>query len=111
MSVELLDTPGQSRFDDFSRHIAVLVWRALAALNVLLVDKNLDALLDHADAGVEPGFGLVDDLWPWRGKENQLMIKEKKISQDWKRLYCMAKSEFVICESEWKEPPYTSAVS
>lgn len=42
--------------------IAVLVCRGLASLNVLLVDEHLDALLDHADTGVEPGFGLIDDL-------------------------------------------------
>lgn len=42
--------------------IAVLVRRGLASLNVLLVDEHLDALLDHADTGVEPGFGLIDDL-------------------------------------------------
>lgn len=44
------------------RHIAVLVCRGLAPLNVLLVDEHLDALLDHADTWVEPGFGLIDDL-------------------------------------------------
>lgn len=44
------------------RHIAVLVRRGLASLNVLLVDEHFDALFDHADAWVEPGFGLVDDL-------------------------------------------------
>ncbi len=46
----------------FLCHIAVFVRRALAPLDVLLVDKNLDALLDHADTRVESGFGLVDDL-------------------------------------------------
>jgi len=44
------------------RHIAVLVCRGLASLDVLLVDEHLDALLDHADTWVEPGFGLIDDL-------------------------------------------------
>lgn len=44
-------------------HVAVLVRGRLTPLDVLLVDEHLDALLDHADAGVEPGFGLVDDLW------------------------------------------------
>jgi len=44
------------------RHVAVLVCRGLASLNVLLVDEHLDALLDHADTWVEPGFGLIDDL-------------------------------------------------
>ena len=44
------------------RHVAVLIRRRLTPLDVLLVDEHLDALLDHADAGVEPGFGLVDDL-------------------------------------------------
>lgn len=43
-------------------HIAILVRRGLASLNVLLVDKHFDALFDHADTWVEPGFGLVDDL-------------------------------------------------
>lgn len=43
-------------------NVAVLVRRGLASLNVLLVDEHLDALLDHADTGVEPGFGLIDDL-------------------------------------------------
>lgn len=42
--------------------IAVLVRGALASLDVLLVDKNLNALLDHADARVESRFGLVDYL-------------------------------------------------
>lgn len=42
--------------------VAVLVCRGLASLNVLLVDEHLDALLDHADTWVEPGFGLIDDL-------------------------------------------------
>lgn len=42
------------------RHIAVLVCRGLASLYVLLVDKHFDALLYHADTGVEPSFGLVD---------------------------------------------------
>lgn len=42
--------------------VAVLVCRGLAPLDVLLVDEHLDALLDHADTGVEPGFGLIDDL-------------------------------------------------
>jgi len=44
------------------RNVAVLVRRGLASLNVLLVDEHLDALLNHADTGVEPGFGLIDDL-------------------------------------------------
>lgn len=44
------------------RHVAVLVRRGLASLDVLLVDEHFDALLDHADTGVEPGFGLIDDL-------------------------------------------------
>lgn len=44
------------------RHIAVLICRGLASLNVLLVDEHFDALFDHADTGVEPGFGLIDDL-------------------------------------------------
>lgn len=43
-------------------HIAVLVRRGLASLYVLLVDKHFDALLYHADTGIEPGFGLVDHL-------------------------------------------------
>lgn len=43
-------------------HIAVLVGRTLAPLDVLLVDEDLNALLDHADTGVEPGFGLVNHL-------------------------------------------------
>lgn len=42
--------------------VAVLVCRGLASLDVLLVDEHLDALLDHADTGVEPGFGLINDL-------------------------------------------------
>lgn len=42
--------------------VAVLVRGRLAPLDVLLVDEHLDALLDHADTGVEPGFGLIDDL-------------------------------------------------
>lgn len=42
--------------------VAVLVCRGLASLNVLLVDEHLDALLDHADTWVEPGFGLIDNL-------------------------------------------------
>ena len=42
--------------------VAVLVRRRLAPLDVLLVDEHLNALLDHADTGVEPGFGLIDDL-------------------------------------------------
>lgn len=44
------------------RHVAVLVRGGLASLNVLLVDEHFDALFDHADTWVEPGFGLVDDL-------------------------------------------------
>lgn len=44
------------------RHVAVFICRRLAALNVLLVDEHFDALLDHADTWVEPGFGLIDDL-------------------------------------------------
>lgn len=43
-------------------HIAVLVRRGLASLDVLLVDKHFDALFYHTDTGVEPGFGLVDHL-------------------------------------------------
>lgn len=43
-------------------HVAVLVCRGLASLDVLLVDEHLNALLDHADTGVKPGFGLIDDL-------------------------------------------------
>lgn len=42
--------------------VAVFVRRALASLDVLLVDKNLNALLDHADTRVESGFGLVNNL-------------------------------------------------
>lgn len=42
--------------------VAVFVRRGLASLYVLLVDEHLDAFLDHADTGVEPGFGLIDDL-------------------------------------------------
>lgn len=42
--------------------VAVLVCRGLASLDVLLVDEHLDALFDHADTWVEPGFGLIDDL-------------------------------------------------
>lgn len=53
-----------------SRHIAVLVRRALAPLDVLLVDQHLDALLYHADAGAEPGFGLVDHLQQGKKKPN-----------------------------------------
>lgn len=45
-----------------SRDVAVFVCRSLAALDVLLVDEDLDALLDHADAGVEPGSRLADHL-------------------------------------------------
>lgn len=44
------------------RHVAVLVCRGLASLDVLLVNEHFDALFDHADTWVEPGFGLVDDL-------------------------------------------------
>lgn len=44
------------------RDVAVLVCRGLASLDVLLVDEHLDALLDHADTRVEPGFGLIDHL-------------------------------------------------
>lgn len=44
------------------RDVAVLVCRGLASLDVLLVDEHLDALLDHADTWVEPGFGLIDHL-------------------------------------------------
>lgn len=43
-------------------HIAVLVRRGLASLDVLFVDKHLNALFNHADTWVEPGFGLIDDL-------------------------------------------------
>lgn len=43
-------------------HVAVLVRRGLAPLDVLLVNQHLDALLDHADTRVEPGFGLIDHL-------------------------------------------------
>lgn len=46
----------------FLGDVAVLVCRALASLDVLLVDKNLNALLDHADTRVESGFGLVNNL-------------------------------------------------
>lgn len=46
----------------FLGDVAVLVRRALASLDVLLVDKNLNALLDHADTRVESGFGLVNNL-------------------------------------------------
>lgn len=44
------------------RNVAVFICRGLAALNVLLVNEHFDALLDHADTWVEPGFGLIDDL-------------------------------------------------
>lgn len=44
-------------------HVAVLVRRGLASLNVLLVDEHFDALFDHADTWVEPGFGLVNHLY------------------------------------------------
>lgn len=43
--------------------IAVLICRGLASLDVLLVDEHFYALLDHTDTGVEPGFGLIDDLY------------------------------------------------
>lgn len=46
----------------FLRHVAVLVCRGLASLDVLLVDEHFDALFDHADTWVEPGFRLIDDL-------------------------------------------------
>lgn len=55
----------------FLCHIAVFVCRALASLDVLLVDKNLNALLDHADTRVESGFGLVDYLQEEAHKHNQ----------------------------------------
>lgn len=42
--------------------VAVFIRRALASLDVLLVDKNLNALLDHADTRAESRFGLVDYL-------------------------------------------------
>lgn len=45
-----------------SRDVAVLVCGRLAALDVLLVYEDLDALLDHADAGIEPGSRLADHL-------------------------------------------------
>lgn len=54
----------------FLCHIAVFVRRALASLDVLLVDKNLNALLDHADTRVESGFGLVDYLQEEAHKHN-----------------------------------------
>lgn len=55
--------------------IAVLVRRGLASLNVLLVDEHLDALLDHADTWVEPGFGLIDDLHRDKWKTVHLLLQ------------------------------------
>ena len=56
-------------------HVAVLVRRGLAPLDVLLVDEHLDALLDHADTWVEPGFGLIDDLHTGTFGKNGIKIK------------------------------------
>lgn len=51
-------------------NVAVFVCRGLASLDVLLVDEHLDALLDHADTWVEPGFGLIDDLHTGKVERN-----------------------------------------
>lgn len=60
--------------------VAVLVCRGLATLDVLLIDEDLDALLDHADTWVEPGFGLVNDLHTgtWEKQWNARLMLEKK---------------------------------
>lgn len=62
-------------------HVAVFVRRALTSLDVLLVDEDLDALLDHTDTGVKSGFGLVDDLQTGRMREQQghvtIMLNER----------------------------------
>lgn len=63
------------------RHIAVLVRRGLASLNVLLVDEHFDALFDHADTWVEPGFGLIDNLHT-QPQETQFAITYENV------LYC-----------------------
>ncbi len=60
-------------------NVAVLVCRGLAALDVLLVDEHLDALLDHADTWVEPGFGLIDDL------QTETLVKQRYNSSSYVR--------------------------
>lgn len=57
--------------------VAVLVCRGLASLDVLLIDEHLDALLDHADTWVEPGFGLIDDLHTGTVENSHLMLQVK----------------------------------